>query len=109
MNKFWCYFHFSLLMLFSCTKIEKGQFPIEHDAPGQVTNVKVANVAGGANISYTIPTDNDLLYVKVIYKLDDGRIMEQKASAYANSLKVEGIGKSFEQEVELICGDRSKN
>ena len=95
--------------LLSCEKSERGQYPLDSVAPGGVKNVIVENVPGGARLSYTIPEDEDLLYVKVIYKLDDGRSVEQKASAYASGIDVVGTGRSAEQEVELVCGDRSKN
>lgn len=106
--------HYITLMLFAfllhaCTEDERGQYPIDNVAPGEVTSPSVENVPGGAIISYNIPNDEDLLYVKAIYTLDNGEVMEQKASSYASSLKIEGIGKSREVEVTLIAGDRSKN
>lgn len=103
-----------LLLLFaffaySCKEDERGQYALDSIPPGEVKTPTVENVAGGAIISYVIPDDVDLLYVKAVYTLDDGTVMEQKASAYASTLKIEGIGKSREVKVTLIAGDRSKN
>ncbi len=105
-----------LLVLFVCSfsscykeDIDRGQYPIESVPPGEVTSPTVKNLPGAAIITYTIPEDEDLLYVKATYTLDNGEIVEQKASAYANSLRIEGIGKSREVEVILVAGDRSKN
>ncbi len=95
--------------LLSCQQEERGQIPLDSTPPGQVTSISVENVPGGAIISYVIPDDDDLLYVKVVYHLDDGRIMEQKASAYSTQLEIVGIGKSAPQTVQLVTGDRSKN
>src|SRR5690606_17977151 len=88
---------------------EIGQYPIDGEAPGQVENITVENLKGAAIISYDIPDDEDLLYVKAIYRLDNGDEVEQKASAYVNSIRIEGLGKSRQQEVLLVTGDRSRN
>ena len=106
--------YYILLLLFtffaySCKEDERGQYPVDNVPPGEVKSTQVENIAGGAIISYVIPEDDDLLYVKAIYTLDDGTVMEQKASEYASSLKIEGIGKSRELSVTIVTGDRSKN
>jgi len=103
-----------LLMLFAvlmiaCSEDERWQYAIDNIAPGQVSNVVVENVAGGAIITYTTPNDDDLLYVKVVYQMSDGSIVEQKSSAYTPKIVVEGLGVSKKQTVQLICGDRSGN
>lgn len=96
--------------LSSCFKeSDRGQYPIEDVPPGPVSSPQVENLPGAAIISYAIPEDEDLLYVKAVYTLDNGEVVEQKASAYTNKLKIEGIGRSREVDVKLICGDRSKN
>ncbi len=100
---------FILSFIWSCKEEERGQYPLDNIAPGKISNPVVENIPGGSVISYEIPADDDLLYVKVIYKLDNGTVMEQKASAYANKIKVEGLGESKKQIVSLIAGDRSKN
>lgn len=97
-------------LLYSCYKVDqRGQYPTDKIPPGEVKSPQVENIPGGAIITYVIPNDEDLLYVKALYKLDNGQQMEQKASAYTNSLTIEGIGKSRDVEVTLIAGDRSKN
>ena len=101
---------FSLCLFYSCSEeSERGQYPLDSVPPKTVSAVSVENQPGGAIISYTIPDDEDLLYVKAIYKLDDGTVMEQKASAYSNQIKIEGLGISQSQTIQLISGDRSKN
>ncbi len=103
-----------LLLLFtcffcSCAEEERGQYATDSVPPGEIKTATVENIPGAAIISYVIPDDTDLLYVKAIYTLDNGEVVEQKASAYASSLTIEGIGKSREVIVTLVAGDRSKN
>lgn len=94
----------------SCYKDEeRGQYAIDDVPPGPVSAPVVENLPGAAIISYSIPEDDDLLYVKATYTLDNGDVVEQKASAYTNSLKIEGIGRSRDVSVTLVAGDRSKN
>ncbi|MCO5241641.1 MAG: DUF4959 domain-containing protein [Chitinophagaceae bacterium] len=99
----------SIFIFNSCVQDEIGQYPTDHIPPGEIKSPEVKNVPGGAIISYIIPDDEDLLYVKAVYTLDNGKVMEQKASAYTNRLKIEGFGRSREIDVKLIAGDRSKN
>ncbi len=100
---------FCLVLLASCDTEERGQYPIDDIPPGQVSDLEVENFPGGATIHYSIPQDEDLLYVKAVYERKEGETVEQKASSYANSLNIEGIGKSKEIKVQLIAGDRSQN
>lgn len=99
----------SAMLLCGCREYERGQYPVDSIPPGQVSAVKVQNMEGEVVITYTIPEDVDLLYVKAVYRLDDGRIMDQKSSAFGNQIRLEGFGRSREQTIQLICGDRSKN
>jgi len=109
MKKHFLYHLCIICTLWSCVESEIGQYPIDGEAPGQVENITVENLKGAAIISYDIPDDEDLLYVKAIYRLDNGDEVEQKASAYVNSIRIEGLGKSRQQEVLLVTGDRSRN
>jgi len=96
-------------LMMSCGEVEKGQYAIDNVPPGQVSKVSVDNIKGGAIITYTVPDDEDLLYVKVLYTMSDGTPAEQKSSAYTSKITVEGLGRSQKQIVQLICGDRSGN
>lgn len=98
-----------LLGLYACGEIERGQYATDKVPPGQVSNVQVENIAGGAIITYTVPDDDDLLYVKAVYKMSDGTRAEQKSSTTNPRIVVEGLGRSQKQTIQLICGDRSSN
>ncbi|NII85211.1 MULTISPECIES: DUF5000 domain-containing lipoprotein [unclassified Pedobacter] len=82
---------------------EKNETP-----PGQVSNILVENGPANAKISYTLPTDKDLLYVKAVYKLANGTQAEVKASYYSSSLLVEGFGDTNEHEVMIYAVNRSE-
>ena len=72
------YIHLLLIIFFliSCQEEYIGQYPVDSTIPGKVTNVEVIEqFSGGVTIRYNIPNDDDLLYVKASYKLDDGRSM----------------------------------
>lgn len=75
------------LMIVACTEVEKGQYAIDTVAPGTISNYSVTNKEGKSVITYDLPDDEDLLYVKASYKLNNGKDMEVKASAYVNELK----------------------
>lgn len=107
--KRYCFILTLVLGFLACGKDERGQYALNNIPPGAITSPQVQNIAGGAIISYTIPNDEDLLYVKAVYTLNNGTVMEQKASVYESSLKVTGMGRSREQTVQLIACDRSKN
>ncbi|MFA5327673.1 MAG: DUF5000 domain-containing lipoprotein [Prolixibacteraceae bacterium] len=96
-------------ILLSCEVDPIGQISTDSVAPGAVSNVKVENIAGGAILTYTLPDDEDLLYVKAVYSLKDGVTSEVKASLYTDTLVVKGFGDTKVRSVSLIAIDRSKN
>lgn len=99
-----------LILLYACKEDERGQYPIDSVAPAKVASAWVEkNTPGGAVIGYNIPEEEDALYVKANYTLDDGTSMELKSSIYVNRIIIEGIGRSREVPVVLTVVDRSQN
>lgn len=96
------------LIGWSCSEAPIGQQPVDSVAPGAVSNVEVKNIPGGAILSYTLPDDEDLLYVKALYNLKDG-MAEAKSSLYNDTIKVLGFGDTEPCEVSIIAVDRSRN
>lgn len=96
-------------IVFACNKEPIGQQPIDSVPPGSVSNVKVENTPGGAILTYSLPQDEDLLYVKAVYSLKDGVMSEARSSLYSDTLKVAGFGDTQERQVKLIAVDRSRN
>lgn len=76
--------------------------------PGLVSNVHVKNEHGAATISYTLPPDPDLLYIKAQYTLANGTKREVKASTYTNELKVDGFADTLKHTIQLIAVNKSE-
>lgn len=101
----------SVAMVLAACEAEEGPTPLENNTtpPGQVSNVNVENLKGKALLTYTLPGDEDLLYVKANYKLENGREMEVKSSYYKNFMLLEGFrGGENQIPVELRAVNRSE-
>lgn len=77
-------------------------------APGPVSDVQVENLPGGARISYSLPPDENLLYVKAAYAIREGKTMEVKSSFHKNFLEVEGFPDTRPYEVKLYAVSRGE-
>lgn len=77
------------------------------NAPGPVTNTQVENLPGAAKISYALPKDPNLLYVKAVYEIN-GTKMEERASYFNNNLTVQGFGDTREREVLVYAVGRNE-
>ena len=76
--------------------------------PGQVTNIQMKPGAGSVDISYTLPDDKDLLYVKAVYTLQSGKQREVRASYYTNSMTLDGFFDTEEHEVKIYSYNKSE-
>ena len=103
----------SFITLIGCTE-DIGNTPLESNknAPGKVTNISIQNLSGKAAIRYTLPDDQDLLYVVAKYQLENGTDMEVKSSYYLNFMLLEGFKGEVEGkediEVEITAVNRSE-
>lgn len=97
-------------MLSAC-KQDNLRTPVENDgvAPDPISDVRIDNLHGSARISYTLPADQDLLYVQADYEIREGVKEEKKASFYDNSMVLEGFGDTTEHKVDLYAVDRGGN
>jgi len=95
----------------SCSEETTGQFPVDKTPPSPVTVSPdgVVNFPGGSTITYQLPDETDLLYVKAVYQLPNGAVQEAKASSFSNNLTVKGFGRGIATKVQLISVDRSRN
>lgn len=98
-----------LIICYSCKEEYIGQYPIDSTPPASVTNVKVENLQGKAVITYTLPQEDDLLFIKAVYISPEGKKKEMSSSAYSNSIELKGFGKSSKTKIELISVDKSYN
>lgn len=98
-----------ILIVASCSKALESHLPVDNNPaiPAQVSNVTVVNGNGNAKLTYTLPNDSNLLYVKAVYTITTGQQFEFQASYYNNSLLVEGFADTLEHEVKLYSVSRS--
>jgi len=94
--------------MWSCDEEPIGIQPVDNVAPGKVSNVTYRSLPGGASLRYSIPDDEDLLYVKAVYTRN-GQECESRASIYADTLLVEGFGDTSPKTIKVIAVDRSRN
>ncbi|QEC51071.1 DUF5000 domain-containing lipoprotein [Anseongella ginsenosidimutans] len=100
-----------VIMAAGSCKEEEINNPVENDGsvPGPVSNVSVENLHGAARITYSLPRDKDLLYVKAEFESKPGVVRESRGSLYTNSVLVEGFGDTGTYDVKLYAVDRSEN
>jgi hypothetical protein len=97
-------------MMFSCSDLADWSDPKDNIAPGPVSNVQIKNTNGGAIITYTLPSDNDLLGAKVTYSYSaESELMEKYASRGADTIELEGFGDTGAREITIYAIDRSGN
>lgn len=100
---------FAIMVAFTACKEETvGQTPVDNTPPGIVTDVQVQNVAGGAIITYQIPEDEDLSFIRAEY-IRQGKSCTDHSSIYNNSLKIEGFGTTEPVKVNIYAVDFSMN
>jgi hypothetical protein len=80
----------------------------DHTPPSVVTNVTVKNGNGAATITYTLPNDPDLLYIKAVYTTVSGVSREVKSSYYNNNLVVDGFADTLPHTISLYAVNRSE-
>src|SRR3546814_6381166 len=71
-------------------------------APAQVSNVEIVETPGGAIVTYKLPDDPNLAYVKAVYDIRPGVTREAKASPYTDPLKLVGYGNTDPQQVNIF-------
>lgn len=98
------------LILQSCERLEiRDSLESDSTPPGKIAGVQVKNLPGKAEISYTLPNDEDLLFVLAEYEIRPGVKHETKSSYYNNSLTVVGFGQEKEYPIHIYTVDRSGN
>lgn len=98
----------NILFFVSCQDYDRDPFN-KDVAPAKVVNVKVESLQGGVKISYSIPEDKNLLYVKAVYTLADGTVKETKSSFYKNYLLLEGFADTIQYTANLYSVSRGEN
>ena len=81
----------ALLTFVACEELEHGPSSTDSVNPSKVENVTITPINGGFNISYDLPKDKDLLYVKAVYTNNKGIEAEVKTSAFNNKIQILGF------------------
>lgn len=105
-------YSYILLVLFffiACNDVERKPYDQDGVAPEQVSDVIISTIPGGAEITYKLPSDPDLLYVEASYVLPNGDHLRVNSSYNGRSIKVEGFAEVKEYQVELTSVDRAGN
>lgn len=82
------------LLLHGCDDVETHK-PYGNDSgsvPGTVEVTSYKQIPGGVTLKFVAPADEDLLYIKIKYTLDNGKDMEARASLYTDEATIEGFG-----------------
>lgn len=92
----------------SCS--EEYMKPLEstEKAPQQVKLLNVVPEPGSVTIHYSLPKDEDLLYVKAVYTLNSGVEREVKASYYNNTMTLDGFFDTDEHDVKLYSYNKGE-
>jgi hypothetical protein len=99
-----------LIFAVSCVEPPFGQIAVDSVPPPPVSdNVDIVPTAGGAIITYELPTnEKDISYVKCEY-MHKGENYTVRSSVYTNSLIIEGLGSADPVEITLYVVDHSEN
>ncbi|MBV8251965.1 MAG: DUF4959 domain-containing protein [Chitinophaga sp.] len=97
------------ILLYACKK-EGVLIHLDENAPAPapITKFNVVNTPGGAIITYSIPNDPNLLYVKAVYQANSEVTRETKASYYGDTLLISGFGDTLSHIVKIYTVGRNE-
>jgi hypothetical protein len=98
-------FLFSLILLISCDENESG----DTVAPGSITIENIIPTNGGGIISYLLPSDSDILFVRAEYTNSLGDDVYRVSSSHNNSVEIDGLNQDAPINVRLYVVDESQN
>ena len=89
----------------ACSDKEDG----DTTPPGVLTVNMVTPTNGGGIINYTLPNDNDILYVKAEYTNSNGVDVSRASSSYNNSIEIDGLNQTNTLTITLYVVDENFN
>lgn len=81
----------------------------EQIPPQKVAWAEYTPINGGAYIKYERPADEDFLYVRAEYTIDNGQVISRSSSTYTDSLLISGFGSVKPYDVKLYSCDYFAN
>ena len=92
-------------LIASCESDDKG----DTTPPGELSVISTEATYGGAVITYTLPEDNDILYVRADYTNGKGEAVFRTVSKYVNEIEVSGFVLEEDVTVSLTVVDENQN
>jgi hypothetical protein len=89
----------------SCSKQDDG----DTTPPSVLTVDSVTPTNGGGIISYTLPNDDDILYVRAEYTNSNGVDVSRASSSYNNSIEIDGLNQTTALTITLYVVDQNYN
>ena len=105
LNKAVLFLLFIFVTIISCSENEN----IDITPPGILSNISVMPTNGGGIISYTLPSDDDILYVKAVYTNSQGEEVFRVSSKHNTSVEVNGLSQLTPVSVKLFVVDMNEN
>ena len=95
----------SVVILFGC-KDDENQDSIP---PGSLTIENITPTNGGGIISYQLPNDSDILFVRAEYTNSLGVDVYRVSSSHNNSIEIDGLNQNTAVTVRLFVVDENEN
>jgi len=87
---------------YGCQKERNSYIDPNAPAPSQVSDIKIASTPGGSILTYKIPLDINLSYVKAVYEIQPGVFRQAKSSShYSDTLALVGFGDTLSHQVKI--------
>lgn len=100
----------SAIVMLGFTACEKDEIAgNDNVAPGKLTQLDARPSHGGALISYKLPEEGDLDFVRADYTNSLGQAMTKVCSAYENEIQIDGLNEVEPVTITLKVVDRYKN
>ncbi len=96
-----------LFVLSACNEKELAPITESNGKPSEVTDIQIKEIAGGVQINYRVPDEEDLLAVKAVYTLTNGNTKELISSFYENNITIEGYNDVEEHTAKLYSINRA--
>ncbi len=91
--------------LISCNENENG----DSVAPGSLTIENIVPTNGGGILSYSLPNDSDILFVRAEYTNSLGVDVYRVSSSHNNSIEIDGLNQNTPVIVRLYVVDENEN
>ena len=104
-HNFLSIFLISFIFLISCNENENG----DSVPPGSLTIENIVPTNGGGILSYSLPNDSDILFVRAEYANSLGDDVYRVSSSHNNSIEIDGLNQNTPVIVRLYVVDENEN